>query len=103
MPAGQAKAVPVTIRNRLAWSDLSAALAAGWADYRAAPLFGLFFAGIYVAAGLALAWALAWALATQSAVAWLVPAAAGFPLLAPFCAVGLYEVSRCREALQPLR
>ena len=55
MPAGQAKAVPVTIRNRLAWSDLSAALAAGWADYRAAPLFGLFFAGIYVAAGLALA------------------------------------------------
>ena len=55
MSAGQAKAVPVTIRNRLAWSDLSAALAAGWADYRAAPLFGLFFAGIYVAAGLALA------------------------------------------------
>ena len=84
MPAGQAKAVPVTIRNRLAWSDLTAALAAGWADYRAAPQFGLFFAGIYVAAG-------------------LVPAAAGFPLLAPFCAVGLYEVSRCREALQPLR
>ena len=84
MPAGQAKAVPVTIRNRLAWSDLTAALAAGWADYRAAPQFGLFFAGIYVAAG-------------------LVPAAAGFPLLAPFCAVGLYAVSRCREALQPLR
>ncbi|WP_017668480.1 DUF2189 domain-containing protein [Sandarakinorhabdus sp. AAP62] len=89
----------VHVSRHLDWGDLKAALAAGWADYRAAPQFGLFFAGIYVAAGLALAWALA----TQSAVAWLVPAAAGFPLLAPFCAVGLYEVSRCRETLQPLR
>ena len=87
------------IGRKLEWHDLKAALAAGWADYRAAPLFGLFFAGIYVAAGLALGWALA----TQSAVAWLVPAAAGFPLLAPFCAVGLYEVSRRREAGLPLR
>ena len=95
--AGSLAAVEVS-RN-LEWRDLKAALAAGWADYRAAPQFGIFFAGIYVAAGLALGWALA----TQSAVAWLVPAAAGFPLLAPFCAVGLYEVSRRREAGLPLR
>ena len=87
------------IGSKLEWSDLKAALAAGWADYRAAPLFGLFFAGIYVVAGLALGWALA----TQSAVAWLVPVAAGFPLLAPFCAVGLYEVSRRSETGLPLR
>lgn len=92
-------AVAIHVSRSLGWADLKAALAAGWADYRAAPQFGLFFAGIYVAAGLALAWALA----NQSAVAWLVPAAAGFPLLAPFCAVGLYDVSRRREAGLPLR
>ncbi|WP_156255336.1 DUF2189 domain-containing protein [Sandarakinorhabdus oryzae] len=89
----------VPVNRGITWSDLKAALAAGWADFRAAPQFGLFFAGLYVAAGLALAWALV----TQAAVAWLVPAAAGFPLLAPFCAVGLYEVSRRREARLPLR
>ena len=82
----------------LTLDDLKSALAAGWADYRAAPQFGIFFAGIYVAAGMALGWALF----TRSAVAWLVPAAAGFPLLAPFCAVGLYDVSRRREAGLPL-
>lgn len=94
-PAG---AVAIHVSRSLAWPDLKAALAAGWADYRAAPQFGIFFGGIHVAAGLALAWALA----TQSAVAWLVPAAAGFPLLAPFCAVGLYDVSRRREQGLPL-
>jgi uncharacterized membrane protein len=83
--------------QQLAWADLKDALAAGWADFRACPQFGLFFAGIYVAAGLLLGWALF----TQSAIAWLVPAAAGFPLLAPFCAVGLYEVSRRRESGLP--
>ncbi|WP_310476496.1 DUF2189 domain-containing protein [Sandarakinorhabdus sp.] len=93
-----AGAVSINVSRTLALADLKSALAAGWADYRAAPQFGLFFAGIYVAAGLALAWALV----TQAAVAWLVPAAAGFPLLAPFCAVGLYDVSRRREAGLPL-
>jgi len=83
----------------LAPADLRAALAAGWADVRAYPVFGLFFGGAYVAAGLALCWVLL----TQGAVAWLVPAAAGFPLLAPFAAVGLYEVSRRREAGLPMQ
>ncbi len=92
-------AAGIHVSRSLAWADLKAALAAGWADYRAAPQFGLFFAGVHVAAGLALTWALV----TQSAVAWLVPAAAGFPLLAPFCAVGLYDVSRRREAGLPLQ
>ena len=95
--AEHAPVAPVAVARNLALSDLRAALAAGWGDFRARPLFGLFFAGIYVGAGLFLYFALfRW-----GQVAWLIPAAAGFPLLAPFVAVGLYEVSRRREAGLP--
>ena len=96
--ANQAQIAPVTVAKDLGWADLKAALAAGWADFRACPAFGLFFAGVYVAAGLFLYFALF----NRGEVAWLVPAAAGFPLLAPFVAVGLYEVSRRREAGLPM-
>ena len=94
----QTPVAPVAVARDLALRDLRAALAAGWADFRAYPAFGLFFAAIYVGAGLFLYYALfAW-----GQVAWLIPAAAGFPLLAPFAAVGLYEVSRRREAGLPM-
>lgn len=89
---------PGTVASDLGLGDLRAALVAGWRDFLAYPLFGLFFAAIYVAAGLFLYFALF----TRGEVGWLVPAAAGFPLLAPFVAVGLYEVSRRREAGQPM-
>lgn len=96
--ATQAQVAPVVVARDLSLADLRNALAAGWRDFLAAPLFGLFFAGIYVGGGLFLAYALfAWGEAT-----WLIPAAAGFPLIAPFIAVGLYEVSRRREAGMPL-
>ena len=94
----QAGIVPVTVANDLAVSDLRAAIAAGWNDFRACPAYGLFFAAIYVSAGLFLSYALV----TGGQVGWLVPAAAGFPLLAPFAAVGLYEVSRRREERLPM-
>lgn len=94
----QAKAAPLSVSRDLTIGDLRAALAAGWDDFRAHPVFGLFFGAIYVAAGLFLCYALfVW-----GEVGWLVPAAAGFPLLAPFAAVGLYEVSRRREAGLPM-
>ncbi|MCB2080447.1 MAG: DUF2189 domain-containing protein [Novosphingobium sp.] len=95
---GQAQIAPATVSSSLTVSDLRGALAEGWRDFRAYPAFGLFFGAIYVAAGIFLYYALvAW-----GEVAWLIPAAAGFPLLAPFVAVGLYEVSRRREAGLPL-
>ena len=44
----------VQIADDLTFGDLGRALAAGCADFRANPVFGLFFAAIYVFAGLAL-------------------------------------------------
>ncbi len=78
--------------------DLRAALRAGWTDFRRAPLFGLAFSSVYVAGGLVL-----YAVFLASGQSWwFIPIAVGFPLLAPFAASGLYEVSRRIEAGEPL-
>ena len=79
-------------------ADLSHALRAGLADFARAPGYGLFFAGVYVAGG----WLLIWALKAAGQVWWTIPISLGFPLLAPFAAVGLYEVSRRLEAGEAL-
>ena len=89
---------PVRVMRDLALRDLAQALVAGWRDFQQLPQFGLFFGGVYVLTGLAIGWA---ALAGGE-IAWLIPAIAGFPLVAPFVAVGLYEASRRREAAEPL-
>ncbi|WP_310496817.1 DUF2189 domain-containing protein [Sandarakinorhabdus sp.] len=94
----QAPVAPTMVAHDLRASDLRAALAAGWSDFTAFPAFGLFFAAIYVVAGLCLTLVLS----GRSETRWLVTAAAGFPLFAPFAAVGLYEVSRRREAGLPM-
>jgi uncharacterized membrane protein len=85
-------------RTDLSFADLRAALAAGWRDFLAMPRFGLFFGGIYVLAGLAIGWATL----VGGNLTWLIPAIAGFPLVAPFIAVGLYEASRRRAAGEAL-
>ena len=73
---------------------IGAALRLGLRDFLRAPWFGLFFSAFYVAGGILLF--RVFAAAGQQW--WLVPVAVGFPLLAPFAAVGLYEVSRRIEA-----
>lgn len=82
--------------GHLSVSDLQAALVAGLADFRRAPLFGMFFAGVYVLIGLGLIWLGA------GLMTWTLVISLGFPLFAPFAAVGLYDVSRRLEKDLPL-
>ena len=74
-------------------ADLREALWQGWQDFRAQPSHLAFVALIYPIAGILLA---------QLTVSYnifplLFPLAAGFALLGPFAAIGLYEISRRRE------
>jgi uncharacterized membrane protein len=79
-------------------SDIRAALAGGFADFSRAPLYGLFFGGVIAVGGLLLIGFL-----TRWNMPWMVyPMVMGFPLVGPFIAVGLYEVSRRLEAGEPL-
>jgi len=65
-------------------------LAQGWRDLLAAPAFGLIYGGLFAAAGAALALFVWWL-----GYFWTVlPVAAGFMLVAPVLAVGLYDTSR---------
>ncbi|PWJ12447.1 DUF2189 domain-containing protein [Jannaschia seohaensis] len=82
--------------SRLTLPDLGAVLGAGLSDFRRAPLFGLFFASAYVLGGLILTGLGA------GPLTWTLAMCLGFPLAAPFLAVGLYEVSRRLEAGEPL-
>ena len=71
-------------------------LKAGFADFKSAPQFGLFFSSVYVLGGFAMLWLGA------GHVTWTLATSLGFPLAAPFAAVGLYEVSRRLESGEPL-
>lgn len=83
----------------LSIADVRDALRLGLQDFTRAPLFGLFFGGIYAAGG-----ALLFLLLAYYRSIWLIlPLAIGFPLIGPFVAAGLYEVSRRLGRGEPLR
>lgn len=70
------------------FAELKSAIHLGARDFARAPMFGIFFSSLYVAGGLLLV------LSGAGTFAWTLMLSLGFPLIAPFAAVGLYEVSR---------
>jgi uncharacterized membrane protein len=89
---------PQPILRKITVADVADAITEGLRDFQAAPLYGLFFGAIYAFGGLFIL-----AAATRGGMGYLVyPLAAGFALIGPFVATGLYEVSRRRECGEPL-
>ena len=74
-------------------SDLHDALRRGWEDFKAVPSHAIILCVIYPVLGLMLARSVL----GRSVLPLLFPLAAGFALLGPFAALGLYELSRRRE------
>src|SRR5215510_15464368 len=79
-------------------ADIAEALVQGLRDFQAMPLYGLVFGALYAAGGILIVLSL-----TAFGMVYLAyPLAAGFALIGPFVATGLYEVSRRRETKQPI-
>ncbi len=79
-------------------ADIAEALGQGLRDFQAMPLYGLAFGALYAAGGILIVLCL-----TAFGMVYLAyPLAAGFALIGPFVAIGLYEVSRRREAGEPV-
>ena len=80
--------------RRISASDIAEALGEGLRDFQALPLYGVTFGALYAAGGILIVLCLT----AFGMVYFAYPLAAGFALLGPFVATGLYEVSRRREA-----
>lgn len=97
MDNAEVKATPVrrlppevrSITNADVWQSVSK----GWNDIKSASLFSLFFGLFYAAAG----WALIYMFFNFKISIYAYPVTMGFPLIAPFIAAGLYEISHRLE------
>lgn len=76
--------------NTVTAADIRDALKAGFADFMARPVMSGFFGLFYALFGILFVWCLVW----LGKIWMIVPAAVGFPLVAPFACAGLYEMSR---------
>ncbi|HEU0146776.1 MAG TPA: DUF2189 domain-containing protein, partial [Bradyrhizobium sp.] len=84
--------------RRITAADIVEALTQGLRDFQAMPIYGLSFGFIYVVGGISIVLCF-----TAFGMVYLVyPLAAGFALIGPFVAIGLYEVSRRRETGEPV-
>lgn len=84
--------------NPVTFTDLLEVLAAGLVDFRAAPLYGLAFGGLYAVGG----WLLVLLLVNFELPFLVYPLAAGFALIAPFVATAFYAISFLLERNQRL-
>jgi len=98
--ASTIKVLPVV--HRISLSDLFDSLHFGFDDFEAMPSHAIFLCVIYPLIGIFLI-----SIASGNSMLQLAfPIAAGFALVGPFAAVGLYELSRRRESgldISPLR
>lgn len=90
-PVPQPDDMPVV--NKITAGDITASLKAGLSDFLARPLMSGFFGLFYAVFGILLVWSLVW----LGKIWMIIPAVVGFPLVAPFAAAGLYEMSRRRQ------
>ena len=81
--------------RHISTSDLYHALARGYDDFAAFPSHAVFLCVIYPLLGILL---IGFTFSTLSLLPLAVPIAAGFALVGPIAAIGLYELSRRREA-----
>ena len=91
LPTGAARELPAV--RSIGVRDLRDALAMGLDDFWAMPTHVIFLSLIYPVIGLVLFRAMF----GHDLIPLLYPLAAGFPLVGPFAAIGLYELSRRRE------
>ena len=84
----------IPIVRRIGPADLMDALAKGYDDFSAMPSHAIFLCIVYPLIGILLVGLTL----GYSVLPLLFPLAAGFALIGPFAAVGLYELSRRREA-----
>src|SRR5689334_6218540 len=89
-----ATAAPQPAIRTVTVDDLKGALRAGWADFAAMPSHAIFLCIIYPVVGIVLAQLIF----GYAILPFLYPLAAGFALIGPIAALGLYELSRRREA-----
>lgn len=87
---GEAVSYPV---RRIGLADLREVLRLGWDDFQAMPSHAIVVCVIYPVLGLVLFRMVL----GHSVLPLLFPLAAGFALIGPFAAIGLYELSRRRE------
>src|SRR5208282_6362964 len=88
----EALAAPPKVRS-IGPHDCFSALAEGFDDFFAIPTYPVFVGFFYAVAGIAIVGMSSFASALQL----VFPLAAGFALIGPFVAIGLYEMSRRRD------